>query len=83
MEEEFEEYAINSWNKFRNCSFVTKTKILSYSLTKWNKKKKSLQHQIASTEEEILQIQASSERHQMVDKERELFIFSGILRKMR
>lgn len=71
LEENFNTFARNSWDNC-NGTFTNKTKGLSKHLLSWSKKKKSLQHQLANTEEEIRQVQISQDRHNLVDKEKYL-----------
>jgi hypothetical protein len=78
LEEDFYNVAKESWSNC-NGTFVNKTKGLSKHLLAWSKKKKSLQQRIASIEEEINQVQISKDRHNLVDKEKELIASYDLL----
>ncbi|BAS96693.1 Os06g0205337 [Oryza sativa Japonica Group] len=71
-ENDFHDLAKNSWNSIVNGSFVAKAKNLGQNLLTWCRKKKPLQDQIASTEQEILDIQSSNNRQDQQEKEKEL-----------
>uniref|UniRef100_J3N6X5 Reverse transcriptase domain-containing protein n=1 Tax=Oryza brachyantha TaxID=4533 RepID=J3N6X5_ORYBR len=63
--------------------FALRLKQLSDHLCAWSKKKKPLQQQLAKTEEDVLRIQESPNRHNLIDQEIKLsIVHDALLQKL-
>uniref|UniRef100_J3M5K5 Endonuclease/exonuclease/phosphatase domain-containing protein n=1 Tax=Oryza brachyantha TaxID=4533 RepID=J3M5K5_ORYBR len=82
-ESDFQGMAQTHWSHSGNVPFCVKLSNLSSGIKKWSKKKKPLQYQMVETEQKLLAIQASPNRHMLIDQELSLSIaYDSILQNL-